>query len=94
MQCDSRGCLVRRGGLLIALSATPDGAEEDCLIADFVIAREPLRRIACAAPLGQRDLYDFFDEGAHLFSLGGEQGVSLETVEEGRGERPWTRRPR
>ncbi|MEJ2016069.1 MAG: ComEC family competence protein, partial [Limibacillus sp.] len=94
VQCDSKGCLIRREGLLVAVSATPEGAAEDCLIADLVISREPLRRVDCPAPLGRSDLYDLFDEGAHLLTFEGGPEIRLETVEESRGQRPWTRQPR
>ena len=90
LNCDSQGCLVQRQALSIAISATTAGALEDCQRADFVVAREPLRRTDCEAPLGALDLYDLLDQGTTALYLREEGGVTIEGVESLRGVRPWS----
>ena len=91
VRCDSQGCILRREGVVLALSSSEAGAAEDCRLVDFVIAREPLRRAQCDARLGHLDLFDFFDSGAAALTLQGGK-VEIHTVEDVRGSRPWTPR--
>ncbi len=89
LRCDSQGCVLERGGLTLAISKSQAGALEDCRRVDFVIAREPLRRLGCRARLGHRDLFDFFDGGAAALTLRAGK-IEIQSVEDVRGVRPWT----
>lgn len=85
LRCDSLGCLYRYEEKVIALVFDRQAAEEDCGLADVVIATVPLPR-ACAAAV-TLDRFDLWREGGHALTLTDE--VTVETVFQSRGDRPW-----
>ena len=88
MNCDGMGCVVRRDGLVIALSLRPEALYEDCSKANIVISAAPAT--GCIGPglaLGSREAAaagGYWVRFAPLQALG---------VNRWRGIRPWVARP-
>jgi competence protein ComEC len=87
MMCDPAGCHVIVKDEKIAFSFTEEGQAEDCAWADIVIARDPVRRECAAATVV--DFFDLRRGGAHAFYVGADGRVSVESVAQDRGVRPW-----
>jgi len=87
--CDEEGCVATgRDGRVIALALRPGALIEDCARADVVLSAVPLRR-ECTGPVMVIDRFDVLNEGGMSVTFtGGEARV--ETVAQGRGERPWS----
>lgn len=88
LRCDAEGCLYRRNGRVLALARRPGALAEDCAAADAVAAAFAAGR-RCAAGLVV-DAAALRKHGAHALYLR-EGGVWARTVNEARGNRPWTR---
>jgi len=88
LRCDSLGCIYRTGGQVIAFALTGAALDEDCRRASLLIALEPLRWHTCPAPRLVIDRFDLWREGAHAIWIR-HNGVSLTTVAQQRGQRPW-----
>lgn len=86
LACDALGCVHTAGGRRIALLRLPDALDEDCAVADVVIAVFPVR--GCRAPL-VIDRWRLRRDGAHVLRLE-PGGVRVESVRDERGDRPWT----
>ncbi|MBT6406022.1 MAG: ComEC family competence protein [Rhodospirillaceae bacterium] len=93
LRCDDLGCLYKAKGRTIALVRKPGALAEDCGRADIIVSTIPVRR-ACRGPDAVIDRFDLWRDGAHAVWLGGDEGVRIESVNAGRGERPWVLRPK
>lgn len=90
LRCDRQGCIYRKDDQVVALPRRDLALEEDCLHADILIA--PFRVAGrCTGPRIVVDRADIRRQGAHAFYFNGEKRVRIETVEQIRGERPWSR---
>jgi competence protein ComEC len=89
--CDTLGCVyrpARRPDLLIALVRLPDALPEDCARADIDVSAVPTFR-RCRGPLLVVDRFDLWRGGAHAVWLGGDS-VTMQSVAQGQGRRPWS----
>ncbi len=90
LRCDGRACLYRRGSTSVALVREASALAEECASADVVLSAVPVRR-GCRGPSLVIDRFALWREGAHALWL--EKGrVRVETVGQGRGDRPWVAR--
>jgi competence protein ComEC len=88
-QCDPLGCIGRVKGKTVALVRHPGALEEDCRIADIVIAPFTVgKRCRAARVIVDRRMLKA--EGAHALYIEG-LSIRTETVAEQRGRRPWVR---
>jgi competence protein ComEC len=86
LRCDALGCIVSRGGHLIALVRRPEALEEDCVLADLVISYPRIEHCLSGTPLiGPEALWR--SDGLALWV--GRGGIETLSVREVRGERPW-----
>ncbi len=91
LRCDSVGCIYRAEGRTVALLRDGRALDDDCLIADVVLATVPLRR-PCLSAAVTVDRFDLWRKGAHAVYF--EDGtVRVESVASLRGDRPWVRLP-
>ncbi|CAO3420614.1 ComEC/Rec2 family competence protein [Azospirillum doebereinerae] len=88
LTCDALGCFYQSGRRRIALLRLPDALDEDCGAAEIVIASFPAR--GCRAPL-VIDRWRLRRDGAHALYVEPD-GIRVESVRDGRGDRPWTGR--
>jgi len=88
LRCDSLGCIYRHAGQIVALIQDSRALEEDCQRATVLISREPVPQRFCDTPTVVIDRFDVWRAGAHAVWLS-EEGVRVESVAQGRGERPW-----
>lgn len=88
LACDPYGCVYRDKGMIIAFPETVGAIEMDCLRADIIVSRFPVRGI-CPHPRLVVDRFDLWRRGAHSLYLGGSGGIMVESVNELRGDRPW-----
>ena len=94
LRCDALGCLYRppeRPDLLVAVIAHPAALDEDCAMADLVLALVPVEN-PCPAPLGVIDRFDLWRQGGHAITFTG-KGATIDTLASERGERPWSQGP-
>ena len=89
--CDAIGCAYRSGEIVVAHARAADALAEDCHLADIVIASVPVRR-ACSGARVVIDRFDLWRHGAHAIWFGA-KGMTVRTVEEQRGIRPWSFHP-
>jgi len=91
--CDAEGCVLRMDGATIAVSLSPSGVDDDCLRADFVVALHRMaRRARAACAAGLFDGWAARDgQGASGYIAAGT--VSIRTVADMRGRRPWSGAP-
>jgi competence protein ComEC len=88
-QCDPLGCIGRVKGKTVALVRHPGALEEDCRIADIVIAPFTVgKRCRAARVIVDRRMLKA--EGAHALYIEG-LSIRTETVAKQRGRRPWVR---
>ena len=86
--CDAVGCTVRIGDTLAAISSSPAAVADDCSHAQIVIMRV-VQAVPCRGPKLVLDLRDLRLGGARAIHV--EHGlVSVRTVAEERGSRPWS----
>jgi competence protein ComEC len=91
VRCDASGCIVRMpAGFTVAVVQRPDALREDCANADIVISSQPLRGL-CRGPKLTIDNFDVSRNGAYAVWL--DRKITFETVQEVRGNRPWSRAP-
>ncbi|HEY0302242.1 MAG TPA: ComEC/Rec2 family competence protein, partial [Rhizomicrobium sp.] len=92
MHCDPLGCLARTtSGLVVADIARVDALADDCAIATIVVASVPTRR-RCTGPQLVIDRFDV--ARANGYAVWFTQPLRVESVEQVRGLRPWSARPR
>lgn len=96
MSCDSLSCLYRpthkSTETMIALVKDELALTEDCLNAQVVISLVPVE-IACPSARLVIDKWDFYHKGGHALWLPEKSGdwITVKTVAESRGDRPWSR---
>jgi competence protein ComEC len=86
-RCDSLGCIGVVKGKTVALIRHPGALEEDCRLADIVIAPFTISR-GCRAARVIVDRRMLKAKGAHALYIEG-LSIRTETVEAARGRRPW-----
>jgi competence protein ComEC len=92
IRCDSYGCIaIARNGLKIAAISRLDALGDDCANAALVISVIPTRG-ACIGPKLVIDRFDVSRNGPYAVWVGDK--IVVETVQEFRGERPWSPGPR
>jgi competence protein ComEC len=92
VKCDAFGCTaVAANGTLIAVSLRRDALAEDCARAAIVVSAEPTRG-TCKGPELVIDRFNVLDNGAYAVWVG--KGLRVETVQDERGDRPWSQPPR
>jgi competence protein ComEC len=92
VRCDASGCTAVVKGVLVALAREAAALADDCARAGLVVLAIP-RPEACQAQVPVIDLYDLRDKGTHAVFLDRTR-VSIVTVADVRGVRPWTGSPR
>jgi competence protein ComEC len=91
VRCDALGCIAKAGqGLIIADVARADALAEDCATAAIVVSAVPTRR-KCSGPQLVIDRFDIARNNGYALWLG--PPLRIETVEQGRGQRPWSAQP-
>ncbi len=88
--CDRMGCVVRAHGRAVALVRDRAALAEDCGRADLVVSTVPAKRLCAGAAVIDRS--DLRAKGAHAVWIGAE-GITVKSVNDGRGDRPWVLRP-
>jgi competence protein ComEC len=92
IRCDSFGCIAKaRNGETIAAVSRLDALDEDCASAALVISSVPTRG-TCIGPKRVIDRFDVARNGPYAVWVGDK--IVVETVQEFRGDRPWSRAPR
>ncbi len=86
-RCDSLGCIGLVKGKTVALIRHPGALEEDCRLADIVIAPFTVGK-KCRAARVIVDRRRLKAEGAHALYIEG-LSIRTETVAAARGRRPW-----
>jgi competence protein ComEC len=86
-RCDLLGCIGKVKGKTAALIRHPAALEDDCRIADIVIAPFTIGK-KCRAARVIVDRRVLKAEGAHALYIEG-LSIRTETVAEARGRRPW-----
>ena len=86
-RCDHAGCIGKVKGKTIALVRHPSALEEDCRLADIVVASFTVSK-ACRAARIVVDRKMLKEHGAFALYLDG-LSIRAETVAEARGTRPW-----
>ena len=86
-RCDSLGCIGVVKGKTVALIRHPGALEEDCRLADIVIAPFTIGK-KCRAARVIVDRRMLKAEGAHALYIEG-LSIRTETVASARGRRPW-----
>jgi competence protein ComEC len=93
LTCDAEGCIYRAAGQRVALIRRGEALIEDCGAVDLVISPVPVRRACPGAGIPVLDRFQLLRAGAHAIWLS-PAGIRIESVDGGRGERPWVpRRP-
>jgi competence protein ComEC len=87
LNCDAAGCLYKAAGQVVAIVREASALAEDCRVASVVVATIPVRR-SCPSAQVVIDRFALWREGGHAIWLA-ESGVSVESVRQARGERPW-----
>jgi competence protein ComEC len=86
-RCDSQGCIGSVKGKIVALIRQEGAVEEDCRVADIVIAPFTIGS-KCRAARVIVDRRVLRREGAHALFIEG-LSIRTETVAASRGNRPW-----
>jgi competence protein ComEC len=92
LRCDPLSCIYRAGRHTVALVTDGRALTTDCRRATLLVARVPVPRGECAAPLTVIDRFDVWRESGHALYIDGADWT-VRTVREVRGERPWVRDP-
>ncbi|WP_299442307.1 ComEC/Rec2 family competence protein [uncultured Rhodospira sp.] len=88
LRCDPRGCLLARGGVVVALAWHRAALAEDCARADVVITPLPAPD-GCDGPRRVIDRAALARDGAHALWLA-DGRARIETVAAGEGRRLWS----
>jgi competence protein ComEC len=92
VRCDATGCIARAAnGAVVATPLRPDALTDDCAAAAIVISVVPTRRV-CMGPKLVIDRFDVARNGAYALWL--DKMIRVETVQNERGDRPWSPAPR
>ena len=95
LRCDSLGCVYRSHARTVALVRRAQALLDDCWVADVVVSAVPVRT-PCPKARIVVDRFDLWRNGAHAIWLGegDAANIRVESVNQGRGDRPWVLRPR
>ncbi|MBB4314866.1 ComEC/Rec2 family competence protein [Roseospira marina] len=88
LRCDPRGCILARGGVLVALAWHRAALAEDCGRVDVVVSPLPIAT-RCVGPRAILDRRALAAQGPQALWLDG-GAVRIETVAETEGRRLWT----
>lgn len=91
--CDTEGCVATISGAEIAFSDRRETLDDDCARAALVVALFPVapaERAGCAAALIDRSA--IWRNGAHAATISQAGEITVESVKDRRGARPWTGR--
>jgi competence protein ComEC len=88
LACDALGCIYTLHGRTIAIVQEPIALSEDCRAADIVVSLEPVR-VPCHAGTAVIDRFDLWRNGAYAIWVGDSGTISIRSVREMRGDRPW-----
>jgi competence protein ComEC len=92
VSCDGYGCIAKgRDGTTIVVVSRVDALAEDCANAAIVVSAVPVGR-DCTQPKLVIDKFDISRAGGYAVWLG--DTTHVETVEGGRGVRPWSQTAR
>ncbi len=86
--CDEAGCVIEIAGVIVAISQNPFAYLLDCKHANLLISNSPVQR-NCHSPDRIIDRFDIWRNGAHALYFNEQGHVTIETVNEVRGDRPW-----
>lgn len=92
-RCDHSGCTARLGQHRVALPRSPAALVDDCRHADVLIISFP-KPAGCRTAAVVLDYPTLRRGGAHALYLEKDGALRVETVEQFRGQRPWTRSAR
>lgn len=93
--CDALGCVLRKGGAVVALPHDPRALHDDCAAADAVAAVVPVDRRSCGGASLVIDRFDLWRRGGHALWLEEDGSAAYRrTVRDGQGDRPWSVWPR
>ncbi|MGH6736308.1 MAG: ComEC/Rec2 family competence protein [Methyloceanibacter sp.] len=87
-RCDPLGCIGQVKGKTVALVRHPGALEEDCRVADIVIAPFTIQKRCRTRVIVDRRMLR--EAGAHALYIEG-LSIRAETVAQARGKRPWAR---
>jgi len=91
LRCDGQSCIGRIDGRTVAFVTDPLAFEEDCRIADVVVAQVPAPR-DCDHPDVVIDWFDLWRDGAHAILLDSAGGNRVWQARTEHPARPWMRR--
>ena len=91
-RCDSQGCTAQVKGLRITVSGWAAALRDDCTAASIVVLQFP-KPNGCRPPGAVIDRDDVSVRGAHALTIA-DGRVTIETVADTRGDRPWSERTR
>jgi competence protein ComEC len=92
VKCDGWGCVTRMtNGTLIVVSFRSEALAEDCTRAQILVSAVPAQS-ACPGPRLVIDPASVRRQGAYAVWLG--DSPHMMTVQDGRGDRPWSQPPR
>jgi competence protein ComEC len=90
--CDAMGCVGHApNGMTLAAPVRADALADDCAMASIVVSRVPTRH-RCVGPKLVIDRFDVARNGAYAIWLG--RDMTVRTVKNERGDRPWSQSPR
>jgi competence protein ComEC len=89
LHCDASGCFYRVRGKVVALIRDGSALAEDCKAADLVVSPVAAHRVCRGVTVIDR--IDTFRKGGHAIWLAA-SGITIETVRDWQGERPWSPR--
>jgi len=91
-RCDLDGCIGLIGKHLIAMPRSPSALIDDCRRADLLVLPFPVPA-GCVTQAKVLDYRAMKTQGTHALYLERNGSIRTETVEQYRGNRPWTLRP-
>lgn len=91
-RCDPVGCSLRLGDKTVSYATSGLAHADDCLMADIVISREPVR-FRCPSAALVIDRFDLWRDGGRLLSITTEGEITVQSVREKQGCRLWSRFP-
>ncbi len=89
-RCDAAGCTTQIGDVVVAMPRAPQNIDDDCRKADIVILIFDQVHPCPSARL-VIDRADLRREGVHAVTIRPGGAITVKTVEQLRGTRPWTR---
>ena len=87
LRCDAFACRMEKNGQTISFIRSLRAVPEECTWARVIISALPVEKESCDAHIIDR--FSVWRKGAHSLYLD-QGGITVQTVEEERGLRPWT----